>query len=430
MLCLIRSTANPKISPPLCVRNAANNIADIALYQSIHDILPELWEHLLPADNFFLTRPYLTAFEDGCCSVLDFFYAVFTRNNTPIALAIFQLSDIKGGDHLRIRDHHKADVEASPNHSWCDSIRRTIKQRVILGVNQLSFRLLVGGNVHITGEHGFYFNPEQLNPSEAYSLLDEAVKLILQYEAEQGRGVSLMLLKDYGPNTIQDAQNLFSHGYREIKALPDMVLRLRPNWNTYDDYLADFSSKYRVRAKSYAKKSSQLLRQNLDLADLTAQIDRFYPLYRQILNNADINIAFATPQYFVELKRCLGDNFTFLAYYLADKPVGFISMIHTPTHTEAHLTGYDEQYNRQHAIYPAVLYDIVQESIARKSPKITFGRTAPEIKSTLGAVGIHYNTFLRHRIGAANLFLAKLVDNLRQDDWTPRHPFKDDNKEE
>lgn len=379
-----------------------------------------------------MARPYLSALEDGCREVLDFFYVVFSRQNKPIALATFQLSDIKGGDHLRIRDHKAKNAADTPSDTdsdsdgWFNFIQRTIKQRVISGVNQLSFRLLVGGNVHITGEHGFYFDSEQLTPTEAYKLLDEATKLIINHEGEQGRPISLVLLKDYGPETILEAQNLSYLGYREIKALPDMILHMRPQWHTYDDYLADFSSKYRVRAKSYDKKSAQLERRTLGLPELEMQINDFYPLYRQILIHADLNIAFATPQYFVELKKQLGDDFTFLAYYLHGVPVGFISIIHASTHTEAHLTGYNEYFNKQHAIYPCILYDIVREGIRRQSPKIVFGRTALEIKSTLGAVGVHYNTFLRHRICAANLLLGKLVDNLRNDDWIPRHPFRDD----
>ena len=42
-------------------------------------------------------------------------------------------------------------------------------------------------------------------------------------------------------------------GYRSVETEPDMVLTLRPEWKSWDDYLASMTSSYRSAAKKLLK---------------------------------------------------------------------------------------------------------------------------------------------------------------------------------
>ena len=59
------------------------------------------------------------------------------------------------------------------------------------------------------------------------------------------------------------------------------------------------------------------------------------------------------------------------------------------THFDAHFIGIDYSKNKEFAIYPRILNDYVRLGIETKSNQINLGRTASEIKSTLGAKPKH-----------------------------------------
>lgn len=407
---------NPSTHCPFSTKDLPTAIFKTHLYHTVHDIPAQQWSSLVPASSLFLQLPYLRVLENTSRSQMTFRYALMhNESNMPVAAACFQLLNIKGGENLRLKDHDTT------------NIKRHFKQLLIQQVNRLEFGLLICGNVFITGEHGFYYNADAIAPAQAFRLLNETIENIITQETVTGQAApALILVKDFAAHRLLEARSLTTWNFKEVKAEPDMVLTLRPEWRTYDDYLAAFSSKYRVRAKSYHKKGKQLRRVDCTDTDLQQYFAPFYTQYRQMVEHADLNLAYATPDYFVQLKQALPDQFQVITYYVGEQPLGFISMIHTPTHTEAHLAGFDEAMNREHAVYPNILYDIVRQAIDRGSPAVVFGRTAMEIKSTLGAVGTHLNAFIRHRNCPTNIVLPHIVNALRHDNWVPRHPFKED----
>lgn len=408
---------NPTINSPLNAAILSKTLFHTKLYPSINDVPSTAWTDLIPQHLLFLQLPYLKVLEETCKSQITFRYALmYNEADNLVAIACLQMLNIKGGTNMRFKDHDKQ-----------AGIKQHIKQFLINQVNQLEFGLLVCGNVFITGEHGFYYNPNEIAPAQAFRLLNEAIeKTIEQLNTDINQTPALILVKDFTAERLPEARSLTAWRFKEVKAEPDMVLSLRPEWQKYEDYLAAFSSKYRVRAKNYHKKGKNLRRHDCTVQDLQQHFEPFYKQYINMVENADLNLAYAPIDYFVQLKTALPNNFQVITYYLGEQPLGFISMLHTPTHTEAHLAGFDETMNREHAVYPNILYDIVRYAIERQSPSVIFGRTAMEIKSTLGAVGVHLNAFIRHRNCPTNIILPHIVNALRQDNWIPRHPFKEE----
>ena len=177
------------------------------------------------------------------------------------------------------------------------------------------------------------------------------------------------------------------------------------------------------------KKGANLERRYLNLQEIEAYKKDIFAFYKQIADKAEMNMAVAQAEYFVQLKKEMGDVYQVLAYFLKDKFVGFISIFcHHKQHLEAHFIGYDRDLNREYAIYNNLLYDIVKKGIEKKVKTIALGRSATEIKSTLGAKACTFNSFMQHEKYISNKMIPALINHFRNDEWTLRQPFKQNDK--
>lgn len=89
-----------------------------------------------------------------------------------------------------------------------------------------------------------------------------------------------------------------------------------------------------------------------------------------------------------------------------------------------HFTGYDHTINKEFAIYSNMLYDMVGLGLNRGVATLSFGRTALEIKSTIGAVGADMPAFIKYNNPWVHRFLIPLINQFNNTGWIPRHPFK------
>ena len=393
------------------------------IYNSIKDVPTKIWDKLVPTHRFFLQRPYLSVLENTHKDKIDFRYVVYYDNEEAVAVSVFQLIRVEGKENLRLNSTQKEIAQKNETDCKLSDIGKSVKSKVVNRIHRLSFRMLVAGNVFITGEHGFCYVPKFEH--HAFESLNKAIDDVLAQEKAKNNEVTAVMVKDFYENALEKAKHLQQYSYQEIVAEPNMEMEIRPEWHTFDDYLASMLSKYRVRAKSFFKKGKHLVRKDLTLEEIAAHQERLHEMYVKIADSADINLAKVSVNYFTELKRTLGDDFNVRAYFLEEKLVGFISTFKAHHELEAHFVGYDEHYNRSHAIYANVLYDIVTIGIEQKVEKIVMGRTAPEIKSAVGAVGVHLNCFIRHKSYLKNQIIGLLVNQFRQDEWVQRSPFKE-----
>jgi hypothetical protein len=86
--------------------------------------------------------------------------------------------------------------------------------------------------------------------------------------------------------------------------------------------------------------------------------------------------------------------------------------------------GYEESIARETHIYQRMLYDLVKTGIENGCESINFGRTATEIKSTLGAEPIenHFVVFAQSKILRAMIRYYK-KHHYRPKQYTLRRPF-------
>ncbi len=412
------STCNNSLTLcPLTAMKAQENVAaqtiELKFFDSIHQIPVGFWDNCIPLSQTFLHRKYLTAFEQAHIDSVGVRYVTMLKGGEPVAWAFIALVRIEGSN-LQLEE--KKD-------RWLQNMGVLFKNYMRSKVNNMETRMLICGNPFISGQHGFYYSTK-IEADEAFCELNKAIDHIIQVEKSKKDTVDAVMVKEFEENVLKHARFLNTQGYKEVAGLPDMVLPMREEWYCFEDYLQSMTSKYRTRTKSYRKKGKDLVRKDLNIEDIQANIQTIHQLYIEMADGAEINLLSAAAQYFVELKRQFNSQFKILAYYLKEELVGFISYFVTEHHLEAHYVGYQHSLNRSHGLYANILYDLVNEAIKYRVKTLAFGRTAHEIKSTVGAVPVNSNSFMRHQNFIGNRVLVPIINRLRDDDWEQRHPFK------
>lgn len=140
-------------------------------------------------------------------------------------------------------------------------------------------------------------------------------------------------------------------------------------------------------------------------------------------SNARFRLAALTPEYFVKMKTQFPDEFKLTIYLLEGKIVAFRSGFENQGEYEAHFIGLDYSLNRDKCLYQRILYDFVNDAIQNQSKRLLLGRTAAEIKSTVGAVPHDLECYMRHRNSISNHIISPFIDYLKPVEWIQRKPF-------
>ena len=216
----------------------------------------------------------------------------------------------------------------------------------------------------------------------------------------------------------------FQHG-TTIPADPFMLITLNENLKNLDDYLNTFSSKYRVRAHKVLKNSQPIQLKPLQ----TLPPNEWVANCAKLLNHSLQNKTVAIGQNMAELIHCyqksLGSYFNVNGYFLEGQLVGFISFIADEKHMHATHLGIDENLSLNYSLYQRMMYDIIEFGIHHKIQTINIGRTATEIKSTVGAKPIENSFVIFSKNKLMNWVVktyAKYIHKPNQ--YTLRNPFK------
>lgn len=386
---------------------------DMQLYQNAEDIDETEWEALNHTGNIFTSLKFLRGLQFTAPPEMSFCYIILRKNKKNIAGYIFQsihLSIDVLSDVLAPLTKQKSIVAHMSE--WLTSCRE-----------EKGMRVLISGNNFVSGEHGV-LSAKGSNSAEAFTLLPEVVKTIVRKITKPVK-FSVILVKDYYTGHRNRPEVLLTKKrYHSFAVEPEMILKLNPEWNQFSDYIAAMSKKYRNRTKSVLKHSAELVEHHLDEESLRGAIKDIYPLYVKMHQKARFRLSALTPEYFIEMKRLFPSKFGVKMYTLNGKAVGFRTFFLNGDQLEAHFIGVDYQLNKELDIYNRILYDFVDDSIKTGRKELLLGRTAAEIKSTIGAVAYDLSCYIRHRNSLSNQIIRPFIDYLKPSEWTPRSPFK------
>ncbi len=395
--------------------------------------LRTLWDTLAPAHNLFLQSDYLLALETHPPAGMSFCYVVFYEDDKPVGISYNQIFYIDAAESIQRNDEAAAAANANANSAparracLLDAVRRSVRNWVI---RRSRFELLIGGNILLTGAHGYYL--PSLDAAAAMSLVRDSLDMLPQIIKEDtGRKISLNFLKDYPSDSAEALRPVLEkNSYYAFSLQPCMRMPLRPHWHTFDDYMNDMQSKHRTRLRRAQKKGQEIEKRELSVEEIEQNIETIHQLYRRVADGVGFNAFVLHERYFLALKQQLGERFRLVAYYLEGRMIAFYTAILNGEELEAHFLGFDASTNAEYQTYLNILFDLVRAGIYHGKKVVDFARTALEIKSSVGAQAQEMTCFLRHRNMLSNRLLQWLIHRFNPKEvWQERHPFKGSNAE-
>lgn len=307
-----------------------------------------------------------------------------------------------------------------------------------------SFKMLCLGQFLTSGsfsEDGLH----SLAPEEAAKLLPAVAETLMRCRP----GYAAYLIKDLYRADHPTTTALQGRHHYLLPADPVMKLALDKTWATTEDYLAALSSKYRVRYRRARGKMEGITRRWMSPEEVADRSDRIYELYRGVSSGADFNAASLTPAYFPWLAKArhpkarlqnafagygfLGEaaevdrqSPVFQGYFNGDgKLIGFTTTIPNGEVLHAHFLGLEDSYKYSHHLYHNMLFDLLEDAVAGGFTTLDYGRTALEIKSSVGATPTNYAVLVKARYNWLNRLIPLFTPAVyKAPEWVARNPFK------
>jgi predicted N-acyltransferase len=342
-------------------------------------------------------------------SQLSFFYAVLEDDHhNAIAFASFQILDFYI-DSLQT-NHQGLFYKIS-------CIGRSLK----IIPKEKPLKILNCGNPFVSGEHGIFIKPD----IQRQHVLSELSKAILSYTEENfHESIDIFIMKDFSEASLSMSRELIISGYYAFNVEPNMKLEIPSEWNSFEDYLKAMKTKFRVKAKKALKISKEIEAKEITADNFDEHLKSMTELYLQVASKASFNLSDFNLKTYKTLKEHLGDAYVLKSYWLENQMVGFLSGMINKNSLDAHFVGIDYDKNRSHGIYQRMLYDYIQLAIDRNLNSINFGRTASEIKSSVGAVPEHLTVYIRHKKTITNKFLRLFLSRIQPTEFHQKFPFK------
>lgn len=374
------------------------------IYNSVKD-LPALWDTVAQS-NVFLQTSYLSVLERSAPVNMECFYIGIFENSELIGVSLAQYLDLNKLESFGERD----------------KCFKTIIRNFIFK-NFASHTLFLGNNM-ITGQNGYVFSKE-IDFNHISEILLQSADEITLYFRKKGISIHLVSFKDfYDHCSVELKKYRFSNIY-EFNTQPNMIFYLDQNWKSLDDYVAALSKKYRDQFKRARKKFDGIQMKNLSYDEVLQNEEKIYELYHYVAKNAPFNTFFLSKNHFSTLKGQCGNRFQIFGYFLNEELVGFHTLLLNDETLETYFLGYNDHIQKENMLYLNMLYNMTEYGIENEFKRIIFGRTALEIKSSIGATPVQMSGFIYHNNKLINRFIGKIFRNLEPElYWQQRHPFK------
>lgn len=382
------------------------------------------WNRIVAGQSWFFSRDYLAMLEGAMPEALDPRYAlIHGRDGTPLAAVVMQWARLEGRNlrpQARANDEDEDD-DPSP-------LRRLVGAVKERGADALARRwrerVLVCGNLLTYGAHAVALAP-QADAALAWAGVAEVLYRVRRAEKLAGQA-GFVLLKDVIDGTGGDDELLHRVGYRRLPTEPNMLLRLDPAWRSHADYLASLASKYRSAVKN--RILAPIGEAGLVLRDFVpdgALAARMHALYLQVHANAALRPFTLHEVYFAALARAAGDRLRCAGLFDGDGTLlGFIATLHDGTQALAYHIGFERAAAARAPLYLRLLHASVEHAIAMRAGELSFGRTALEPKSRLGAKPQPMSVWVRHRQPVMNRLVRPWLALVHHDEAPECNPFK------
>lgn len=362
--------------------------------------LPNDWDSIAQA-NIFLSTKYLQVLESAAPANMKCQYIGIFNQEELIGIAIAQFIDLSHLESYGERDK---------------KLKTWVRNYLF---SQFSSKLLFIGNNMLSGQNAFAAK-DQASIPEILQTLKQAA-----FEINQHSKNHLTSFKDFMPSNLPNFDQAVFKKDLKFTSQPNMIFEINPLWAQEEDYKKALTKKYRDQYKRSRNKALGIEKRMLTLEEIHDQQEIIYDLYLHVAENAPFNTFCLPKNHFYVLKEKLTDDFMLYGYFIDGKLIGFNTLIKNGKSLDTYFLGYDDKIQKEKMLYLNMLYDMIACGISLKFEKIIFGRTALEIKSSVGAIDTPMFGFMKHSQPIINLFLGQIFNYLEPvTTWKRRSPFK------
>jgi hypothetical protein len=366
-----------------------NETIQIRIFNSIQNVDKE-WE-ALAAQDYFLQPAFLSNIEMQLKEVLVPNYITIYHQNKIIGIIYTQLITFNAQFfNENVKENFLVKLQKNSLYCLLDWIQT---------------KLLVVGNIYLTGQHGFIID----NAFDKNFILNNVVKTLSKHLKTR-----VSIIKDIQVNELN------IDGYNQIEVQPNMIF-YNKNWTNFDDYLNALNSKHRVKAKKIISLGSTLQLEKLQTMN-SAISQTLYDLYLKMIENASYNLSKINKNYIEQLFYL--ENAHIYTVKLNGQIEAFFAYFNNGKYATAHYLGYNTALKNNVALYHNVLFFLVKCTIQDGFDYMIWARTALEIKSSVGAKPVKTSILIRHENKYLNACLQKGIQLFTQENWIERHPFK------
>ena len=372
------------------------------LYPTVDLIDPVVFKDINSEGNIYFSKPFLKAFETSNPQIEFKYISISDVDKNTVALALVQVIRLNVEGMLK-------NIKVAP------FVRKGLG---LLFCNEY-IKIMFCGNVFLSGEHGIS-TAENSSKKDIYSEIGTALDAV----AANTKPMHAIFIKDFQLASLVHTQSFLNFGYSEIKVEPNMIIQLKPEWKNFEEYKNILKSKYRVKANKADSKSSILETRLFSSKDLETYKHELQALYQNTIDKASFNAQVLNLDTYSHLSTSLKDNFIVKGYFLENRLVGFLTALVNDNKLDAHFIGLDYELNKSHAIYPRILNDYVRIGIEKQVSYINLGRTASEIKSTIGANPIELSCYIKHKNPFLNSLIKPFLRRIKIKEFKQHSPFK------
>ena len=279
----------------------------------------------------------------------------------------------------------------------------------------ISLHFFCFGNTHLSNVN-YNINTEKLSINELSDIID-----LIQRKYD----ITFFLIPDHLYGELNDNAFKLHPSFHVFDSEPDMTLSISPNWHTIHDYLNDINSKYKKRYRRIHKKSSTILTIEIKNENFNSHHSNINSLYQNVF----VKSSFSGPPFNTSIfKSFFNDkNLDFKMNGYKDQNnelLSFSSYFIIDNILYSYYVGLDYHMNFKYQLYNRMLYDMLEIGIRNRVKKVIYGRTAAELKSTIGAVPSNSKSavYISNRI--LNVIFKPFVSRLALKKWIQRDPFK------
>lgn len=374
----------------------------LQIFDTLSDIDSGLWDSIDPEMPFYQSHAFLKVIED-IHNEIEFRYALVVKEGQVIAALYSQLLDFSFRNLVNYSEQSTNAVKIA--------FRKYMAEK--------KTKLLNLGNVFFTGDKGIICKKD-------VSVIPHIPQVFDQInQSFQQKKPSAFLIANIYLSDEKKCLSFYNSAFHPFVTDPDIFMSIDASWGDFDGYIDALSSKYRVRAKKVLTVSSEITSRNFSMEELRAQKKNLSKLYNNVVNHVAFNMAILNVDFFEQMKAAYSERCSIIGYYKEDELVSFVCLFNVDSDTmHVHYIGLDYDKNKEYKIYNRMLLDFVKIAIENRKKQIHFGRTATEIKTTIGAVPNPLHAYIKMNNGLINASLPYFLKRIKPPEYTVRNPFK------